>query len=123
MNRRVFLGALGLLAVPRAAEAQPAAKVARIGVDLGYIEGRNVVIERRYDEGKVERLPALAAHLPLVVSPTPRHAAYNLGHQRKRTRNRENRVGLDTTRCALVPELAPVRVPVAIPRARDHARR
>ena len=68
---------------PFAGEAQQAAKVARIGYltlnlaasphmpeafrqglrDLGYIEGRNVVIEIRSAEGKLERLPALAAEL------------------------------------------------------------
>jgi ABC-type uncharacterized transport system substrate-binding protein len=68
---------------PFAGEAQQAAKVAQIGYltlnlaasphmpeafrqglrDLGYIEGRNVVIEIRSAEGKLERLPALAAEL------------------------------------------------------------
>ncbi len=84
-TRRAFIGTLagGLLAAPLAAEAQQAAKVARIGFlavnlapnphlleafrqglrDLGYIEGRNVVIEYRDAEGKFERLPALAAEL------------------------------------------------------------
>jgi putative tryptophan/tyrosine transport system substrate-binding protein len=83
--RSALAGALvlGLLASPLAAEAQPAPKIARIGYlspnlggsprlseafrqglrDLGYIEGRNVVIEFRDAEGKPERFPALAAEL------------------------------------------------------------
>jgi putative ABC transport system substrate-binding protein len=74
---------LGGLFSPVAAEAQQAAKIARIGYlagnlaanlhlreafleglrDLGYVEGRNVVIEYRDAEGKLERVPALAAEL------------------------------------------------------------
>lgn len=71
---------LGGLFSPSAAEAQQAAKVARIGYlvpnpaaanphlreaflqglrDLGYVEGRNLVIDYRYAEGKFERLPFL----------------------------------------------------------------
>jgi putative ABC transport system substrate-binding protein len=74
---------LGGLFSPVAAEAQEAAKIARIGYlplnlaagpdlheafrqglrDLGYVEGRNLAIEYRDAEGKTERLPALAAEL------------------------------------------------------------
>ena len=74
---------LGGLFSPVAAEAQQVAKVPRIGYlvgslagdphrteafrqglrDLGYVEGGNVVIEYRDAEGKLERLPALAAEL------------------------------------------------------------
>ena len=85
MDRRTFICACagGLVIAWSAAEAQPATKVARIGFlgtnravalrhvdaflqglrDLGYVEGRNLVIEYRDAEGKLERLPALAAEL------------------------------------------------------------
>jgi len=81
----VFL-ALSLLAVPSTAAAQQPGKVYRIGVlsnappttpevsrlwgafrqglrERGWVEGQNVVIERRLSEGQVERLPSLAAEL------------------------------------------------------------
>src|SRR5262245_63428440 len=74
---------LGGLFIPVAAVAQQAAKVARIGfladnpatsphlleafrqglLDLGYVEGRNLVIEYRAAKGKFERFPALVAEL------------------------------------------------------------
>jgi ABC-type uncharacterized transport system substrate-binding protein len=85
IERRRFIEVIAgsLLAAPFTAEAQQAAKVPRLGFlalnsganphlgeafrqglrDLGYVEGRNVVIEIRSAEGKVERLPALAAEL------------------------------------------------------------
>jgi len=88
IKRRAFIsGAAAVLAAPLAAEGQQPAKIARIGYlsylgtnnrsasphlheaflqglrDLGYVEGRNLVIEYRRAEGKLERLPALAAEL------------------------------------------------------------
>jgi putative tryptophan/tyrosine transport system substrate-binding protein len=86
--RRTFLAgtAAVLLAAPVAAEAQPKGKVWRIGYlshaalsdpasahfwevfqralqERGYVDGANVVFERRFAEGKEERYPALAAEL------------------------------------------------------------
>jgi len=72
---------LSLLVAPPAAEAQPAGKIPRVGAlvlglpdrglapfrqglqDLGYVEGKNILIEDRFAEGKAERLPELAAEL------------------------------------------------------------
>jgi putative ABC transport system substrate-binding protein len=74
---------LNLTLAPLAAEAQQAGQAARIGYlaanltvsphmneafrqglrDLGYVDGRSVVIEYRDAEGKYDRLPALAAEL------------------------------------------------------------
>jgi len=80
----IFSLAFSLLAVPLVAEAQQPAKVPRIGFlgnstaaleanlvgpfrdglrDLGYVEGRNILIEYRWAEGKYERFPALIAEL------------------------------------------------------------
>jgi putative ABC transport system substrate-binding protein len=89
---------LGFLAAPHAADAQPG-KVYRLGYlapgtsprpdtragegilldslrELGYVEGRNLELERRYAEGRIERLPALAAELvrrrpDAIVAPSP----------------------------------------------------
>ena len=74
--------ALPLLVVPLAAEAQPAGKIALVGVlspgsqplglleafrqglrERGYVEGRNLKIEWRFAEGRNERLPQLASEL------------------------------------------------------------
>jgi putative ABC transport system substrate-binding protein len=84
MDRRAFLaGAAALLAAPLAAEAQPAGKVYRIGYlsfgtaaasanrvealraglrELGYVEGKNLVIEFRLT-GTVEQMHEAAAEL------------------------------------------------------------
>jgi putative ABC transport system substrate-binding protein len=99
MNRRdsvLALLALGVAAAPlAAAEAQQAGKVYRIGYlsastresvkhvleaflralrELGWVEGQNLIIEYRWADGKVERLPGLAADLvrrkvDLIVAP------------------------------------------------------
>ena len=83
-RRRILAGLLLSLAAPLAVEVQPAAKVPRIGFlgnstadleanlvgpfreglrDLGYVEGRDILIEYRWVEGKYERLPALIGEL------------------------------------------------------------
>jgi putative ABC transport system substrate-binding protein len=87
MNRRAFVTGVGVvLAAPLTAGAQQAGKVYRIGVltpgarptasaptmasilplalsELGYSEGKNLVIERRFAEGKLDQLPGLAREL------------------------------------------------------------
>ncbi|HLA81979.1 MAG TPA: ABC transporter substrate-binding protein [Thermoleophilia bacterium] len=72
--------ALAILVAPLAVEAQPAAKVWRIGFlspgfppppfallqglrELGYVEGQNTAVEARWAEGHVDRLTELAADL------------------------------------------------------------
>ena len=103
MDRRKFIGMVLTSAVtaPLAAHAQPAGKVWRIGIignvplttnpenahimdafrqalrERGYIEGKNLALEMRYAEGRIERYPALAAELAglkvdvIVVGPAP----------------------------------------------------
>jgi len=84
LKRREFITLLsGAAAWPLAAQAQPSGKMYRIGflgvyshseyrlVDalrtglrqLGYEEGKNIVIEYRWAEGRYDRLPELAAEL------------------------------------------------------------
>ena len=84
MDRRAFLGTLALLAAPRAAEAQQAGRVYRIGMlsdgppqtqeqraqspfvkelkALGWVEGGNVTFEDRRSTS-VEQLDSLATDL------------------------------------------------------------
>ncbi len=80
----VFAMALAILTSGHPAEAQQTGKVPRIGYlsaasrsaltarteafrqglrDLGYVERKNIVIEYRYAEGKLDRLSGLAAEL------------------------------------------------------------
>src|SRR4029450_4063967 len=55
---------IGLLGVVSASAAEGRIEAFRQGLrDLGYVEGKNIVIEYRTAEGKLERLPALASQL------------------------------------------------------------
>ncbi|HEX2501799.1 MAG TPA: ABC transporter substrate-binding protein, partial [Methylomirabilota bacterium] len=89
MDRRTWLfGSLGLLGGPPTAEAQQPTNIPRIGFltavplsvmsarteaflqglrDLGYVEGKTILIDWRSAEGQLDRLPSLAAEL---VRPT-----------------------------------------------------
>jgi putative tryptophan/tyrosine transport system substrate-binding protein len=83
-RRKVLLGLGATVAWPRAARAQQGGRVRRIGClvsgspeshgqfvaafrqrleELGYREGRDITLELRWAEGRVERLPGLAAEL------------------------------------------------------------
>jgi putative ABC transport system substrate-binding protein len=82
MRRREILGLLGSgLVMPRAGWAQQPRRVPRIAFlatgqagrmseafrnglgDLGYVEGKNILVEYRFAGSKVERFPALAREL------------------------------------------------------------
>jgi putative ABC transport system substrate-binding protein len=86
MSKKVICVALGtmLLALSLSAQAQQANKVPRVGSlyagspstqsarieafrqglrELGYVEGKNIIIDYRYAEGQYDRLPALVAEL------------------------------------------------------------
>src|SRR5262249_37336806 len=86
MKAKILVYALPvlILATIHLTEAQQTGKIPRIGFlsgpspstisarvgafrqglrELGYVEGKNIVIDYRYAEGKLDRLPALAAEL------------------------------------------------------------
>jgi ABC-type uncharacterized transport system substrate-binding protein len=80
MDRRHLLltSLAGALGAPLAARAQQAGKVPRVGYlvitgtgvslreglrALGYVEGKTIIIELRSAEGRIDRIPALAAEL------------------------------------------------------------
>ena len=93
IDRRTFIAsaAVGILAAPRTARAQQAGKVYRVGLiaaaaplsemagpeppnsfvrafvqglrDLGYVEGQNLILERRTAEGHYERFGDIVAEL------------------------------------------------------------
>jgi len=105
MNRRSFIGMVagGLVSTPLTASAQPAGKVYRVALvfshspvsvmagpnqphpharaflqglrDRGYVEGQNIIIERRSGEGKDDRLREVMAelvrlHMDVIVAAT-----------------------------------------------------
>ena len=105
MNRRSFIGMMagGLVSTPLTAKAQPAGKVYRVALvfshspvsvmagpnpphpharaflqglrDRGYVEGQNIIIERRSGEGKDEHLREVMAelirlHMDVIVAAT-----------------------------------------------------
>ena len=95
-RRKVLLAAAALLAAPLTSFAQKQSRISRIGFltngtvasaqgqidrfvrglhELGYAEGKNFVLEARWAEGKLDRLPALvtellAQKLDLVFAPS-----------------------------------------------------
>ena len=105
MNRRIAIRRLALFFLTTAplAQAQQPKKIPRIGYlsgfslssnparldafrqglrELGYMEGKNIVVEWRHHEGNFDRLPALAAELVrlkvdiiVTVGPPPARAA------------------------------------------------
>ncbi len=102
MDRRTFIASMvgAVLSASLTAQAQQAGKVYRVGFlwdspavwphaleafrqglrDLGWVEGRNIVIEYRWAEGRFDRLPGLAEELvrlkvDVIVAPTSIYAA------------------------------------------------
>jgi len=87
MHRRAFLALLAACALPRPAAAQPAGRVYRLGIlaptaapppseqntavilipkalrEMGYAPGRDLTVDTRYAEGRLDRLPDLARSL------------------------------------------------------------
>jgi len=89
VRRREFITLLGAVLIrPQCAWAQPGERSYRLGwlsvssidnfkepysldfvrhlVELGFVEGRNLIIERRHADNRLERLPGLAAELATV---------------------------------------------------------
>ncbi|MCC6211170.1 MAG: ABC transporter substrate-binding protein [Burkholderiales bacterium] len=106
MRRRELLACIGGLLAAPLARAQRAASVPRIGYlfsfarpqgehlweacrqglrELGYAEGRNIVLEPRWADGRHDRMPALVAELValkidiIVAAATPANLAARAG--------------------------------------------
>jgi putative tryptophan/tyrosine transport system substrate-binding protein len=134
MHRRliglIIILALGILGAQVVSAAQPPAKVPRLGFlsvvgppyseveqapfwhamrELGWVEGQNLIVERRFAEGLYDRLPTLAAELVrlqvdiLVTYGTPS----SLAAKQATTTIPTVMVGAgDPLRAGLVPSLA-----------------
>jgi len=117
MRRRAFITLLGGAAVgwPLAARAQQARKIWRIGYighehfrtldillkylrELGYVEGQNIIIERRYAHGKAEKFQEFAAEM---------------------VRLQVDVIIVVTTPAALAAKNATATIPIVIPMATD----
>jgi len=97
-----------LLAPCIPADAQPSTKIPRVGYlrggsaelekvwlvaflqglrELGYLEGKSIVVERRYAAGRYEELPALAAELIRLKVDVILAASTPVAHSAKKTTN------------------------------------
>jgi putative tryptophan/tyrosine transport system substrate-binding protein len=54
---------IGILAAPAPPYAENISAIRRGLSEVGFVEGRNLVMEFRWAEGQLDRLPALAAEL------------------------------------------------------------
>ena len=129
MKTKIILWAVTILLLTATAEAQQSTKVVPIGYltgeslsanaartesfrqglrELGYMEGKNIVIEWRYAEGKLNRLPELAAELVrlkvnVIVTGAP--AANRAAKAATSTIPVVFNVGVDPVRAGLVSSL------------------
>jgi putative ABC transport system substrate-binding protein len=124
---------LSILAAPLVTDAQPAGKVYRIGIlarsvqgiperlgneafqqglrELGYVEGKNVILDYRYAEGNVARFPALAAELvrsnvDIIVAATTGHVGVLAAKQATTTIPIVMTIAVDPVEAGLVESFA-----------------
>jgi len=108
MSQKIFFPSLAIiLVITGLAEAQQPKKIPRIGYvattapdtpnnlafrrglrDLGYIEGKNILVEDRYAEGKADRIPSLVTelvHLKVDILVSPVSAAIRIAKEQTKT--------------------------------------
>jgi putative tryptophan/tyrosine transport system substrate-binding protein len=117
MKRREFITLIGggVAAWPLAARAQQSGKIWRIGLiaheqlkhydvlfeqlrQLGYVEGHNIIVERRYAQGRAERFEEFAAEM---------------------VRLKADLIIVNTTPAAIAVKKATTTIPIVIPTAID----